>query len=192
MKTIICLATAIALTSPLSAAIIIVAPTSTVAGSFTITDNIVLTNTTLGDQAIRGIVLVDLVNTTDGALTGAALSPDFNFELNGNPGSEPSMFQDNVVANASALGIGDGAVVSNATFGSYAEGETFTIVSGSYVIAPTADFNSLTTQTFTGQVFLTNTAGFQVSNVVTIPEPGYAALLAIGVGGMLRRKRVAA
>ena len=57
-------------------------------------------------------------------------------------------------------------------------GDTFTIKQGSYTLDKASNFNPGVTQTFTGNMFLTNQSGVTICTTTVVPEPATLSLLA--------------
>lgn len=174
-----------------NAAIIAVAPTGSTPGSFEITDDIVFTITTSG--SFQYFVLDEWV-TSDGAGTTQSLAPFLSFSINGASFTEGSQLIDNIGFNLGETTPNDGILFINSPF-SVTTGDTVTLKAGVYSISSTVGFNPLMTQTFTGDIFLTNGSGVRLSDNATaaIPEPSSAALI-FGVASVcvltLRRRKV--
>ena len=69
-----------------------------------------------------------------------------------------------------------------------------TLNAGTYTLGAIANFNPQTTQTFTGSMYIFDTNGTQLSNVVSaapVPEPaavGLAAAAGLGLVRLARRR----
>ncbi len=190
------LAAALAVTawagSTSQAAIVVVAPTASTAGTLNITQDITFNVTTAG---IVGIVLLDEWVTTDGSSTLGVLPTKFTFSVNGGANTQSansSRITDNANFTSNGITPNDGFLtIDNGAGISVALGNTFTLRSGTFVIPATANFNSQATQTFNGNVFLADNAGTRLSGNVAVPEPT-SALLGLFGGGcllLLRRRR---
>lgn len=157
------------------AAIVVVAPTESSAGSFVITDDITFSITTSGSASF--FVFDDWVATPD-SQTSVSFSPALSLSLNGGGSfTENGAFYDNVGFPIGNLTANDGFIQIYSPI-SVVEGDTVTLKAGAYVLSLGAGFNPLTNQTFTGDIFVANGSGVQLSSVQTaIPEPSAAAFL---------------
>ncbi len=178
------------LSSAAPGAITIVAPTASTAGSLAVTEDVVFTATAAGGGITR-IVLVGLNPVQDTGSTPSNIAPNLNYVFDGTPGSVDSTFSDNSVSIFSDLRPGDSQIVLSNGILITSIGQEFTLSSGNYTLEATADFNPLTTGTFTGEAFLANTAGIRLSNNVSVPEPGSASLIVLGAGLAFARRRKA-
>jgi|GEM_PF-2176804 len=179
------------------AAIIVIGPTGSSAGSFQITNDITFTITTPGKV---GIFVLDEWVTSDGSHTFAPFS-SINV-----PGSPPLMvtvnngvpfantyshFSDNGYSWADVT-HNDGYFYLDPSI-SLAIGDTLTLKAGTFGLLPVSGFNPQATQAFTGNMFITDANGYRLSDVVGVPEPETATLLMGGVvaafAALRRRKR---
>ena len=159
-----------------NAAIIVVAPTASTPGSFVITDDITFSITTSG--AASFFVFDDWVATPD-SQTSAPFSPALSLSLNGGSTfAENGAFYDNVGFPIGSLTPNDGFIQIYSPV-SVVGGDTITLKAGSYGLSLAGSFNPLVSQTFTGNMFITNGSGVRLSADTTaaIPEPSSAALL---------------
>lgn len=70
-----------------------------------------------------------------------------------------------------------------------APGDVVRILAGTYTFGTASGFNPSIPASFTGQVFLADINGIQLSNVVAVPEPGSLALLAFGLAAWVAVRR---
>jgi len=181
-----CIAT-IAFASQSSAAIVVVAPTPTTPGSVEITQDI---NFTITTSTVAMILVLDEWVTSDGGMDATNISPDLAFSINGGPTiTRESLFYDNFNGVTGTITANDGLFLWT-SFISLDAGDTLTVKSGTYTLQAAGFFNPQVTQTFTGNVFLTDSNGFIMSNVVAIPEPSSTFLMGVGACliAMLRRR----
>jgi hypothetical protein len=171
-----------------NAAIIVVAPTGSSTGSFQITDDITFTITANG--SLQYFVFDEWV-AMDAGQTTQSLSPFLSFTINGSPFTEGSQLMDNIGFNLGETTPNDGLLIINSPF-SVLTGDTVTLQAGTYSIGSAVGFNPLATQTFTGDIFLTNGSGVRLSDNATaaIPEPSSAALIlgVMSVFALARRR----
>jgi len=133
-------------------------------------------------------LVFDEWTTSDGVRSIASPSPDVTLSLNG--GSDASAatigLSDNLAFNSNQITVSDGLL----TFldPTVAGGDTLVIRAGSFALSATAGFNpALNDSTFTGFLFLADSNGLQISNV--IPEPTTVSLLALGLLGLASVRR---
>ena len=180
-----------------NAAIIVVAPTASTAGSINITQDITVIVTVAGNASF---LVIDEWVIADGTTTPANLgSPtaaqSFQYSLNGSPnktGATQNLIYDNFTIGAATANDGllnfDGSSSGN----TLAAGQTFTLRAGNFGVQTTAGFNPQATQTFTGNVFLMSNFGVRMSPNTpagAVPEPGTALLGALTGLTLLRRRR---
>jgi hypothetical protein len=168
--------------------IIVVAPTATTDGSFQITSDITFTVTANGTANV--FVLDEWVNS-DSSWNFANYSPDLLISVNGGAsGSYAGRFSDNFTFSAAQLSANDGYLVPNVGI-LVAPGDTVTLKAGTYALGAVEGFNPQATQTFSGNMFITNAVGEQLSNTVAVPEPSTLCLvIAAGLKMLaIRRKR---
>lgn len=188
-----CFLAAFAGVSAAHAVIICVAPTSTTDGSLQITApidfNITATSTAF---------LIDLSSwvTSDGSQTLDILSPDVAFALNGAVSSQETYLVDNLANTVGDIKPNDGYLIFPFQGFDVTAGDTLTLLAGTYVLGAVDGFNPQTTQTFTGDLFVTNGNGVQISDIASagvVPEPSTWAVLGFGVAGAsfvaLRRRQ---
>ena len=197
-RILLCAILLVAGLSATHAAIVVVAPTASAAGSFTITSDITFTITTRGNA--RAFVLNEWV-VSDG-------HPDFSsFPASGQHGLTLSIdgrtpqdfgtgsFVDNRASTVGQITANDGDF-EVAPFLVFA-GDTVTLKAASYTLSATSDFNPQANQMFTGGMFITDSDTFsRISDIVsvgTVPEPatwlGGALLTCLVLGSVMRRHR---
>jgi hypothetical protein len=170
------------------AALIVVAPTSSTNGSITITNDITFTISTAGNAQVFAL---DEWVTSDGAQNGSAVSPDLSVSVNGGaPGGHPNTFFDNLAMTVGAITPNDGYFYLSNAF-AVSAGNTVTLKAATYTLAATPGFNPQANQTFTGNMFITDDVGNQLSNVVAagaVPEPSTWTMLLLGgmIAGLWR------
>ena len=159
--------------------VVVVAPTASTNGSVTFTQDITFTITTAGNA---GAFILDDWVTNDGTnsasvFSGLAISQNggASFMLHGS-------LRDNLGANVASLTVDDGYFNVTNSFG-VAVNDTITVLAGTYTLGAADGFNPQATQTFTGNMFITDTGANRISEVVLVPEPTTLGLLI--VGGML-------
>ena len=181
-----------------NAAIIVVAPTTSTAGSINITHDITVIVTVAGSASFLALdewVIYD-GKITYGSLGSPTASQFFQYSLNGSPnkiGDSLNDILDNVPFGA--VTANDGLLLfDDSSFGNaLTVGQTFTLRAGSFDVRTVPGFNPQATQTFTGNVYLTNSSGVRMSAntpVGAVPEPGTALLGALTGLTLLRRRRV--
>lgn len=187
---------------PACADIIVVAPTGSSTGTFTITQDITFTITTgvnLGQSDPLHFVFDNWVSTFDGASTIVSYSPKISISINGGAPQTfaTGSFIDNYGNNPSSIltptdgyfTVGAGPVLS--------VNDTLTLKAGTYTLgaAPTDTFNPQCTQTFTGDMFIYDAASNKITANTAVPEPGATTFLSLGLTailGTLRRRRLTA
>jgi hypothetical protein len=170
-----------------NAAITVVAPTSTTAGSFNITSDITFTVTNAGTAAA---IIIDEWVISDNFRNFTNLSPNLLLSVNNAPAiSFITSFADNLNAGGGAVSPNDGYVFLPIGF-AVDFGDTVTLLAGVYALSPAAGFNPQASQTFTGNVFLADANAARLSSNVAVPEPSITGLLLSGVAlTALRRSR---
>jgi len=157
---------------PARATVLVVAPTSTATGSIQFTEDITFTITSAGFA--ETVVFADWV-ASDGSQTSSLLVPDVFYSLNGGtPFQIVTGLYDNLTTTYGDMTPNDGYLFHTSI--AVSVGDTFTIKQGSYTLDKASNFNPGVTQTFTGNMFITNQAGTTISTVV--PEPATLFLLA--------------
>lgn len=172
---------------PARAAVIVIAPTSTATGSIQFTEDITFTITSAG---FAETVVFDNWVASDGSQTSSLLVPDVFFSLNGGtPFQVVTGLYDNLATTYGAMTPNDGYLFHNSI--AVSVGDTFTIKQGSYTLDKAEGFNPGVTQTFTGDMFITNQAGATISTTTAVPEPAALSLLAgaLTVLALIRRRR---
>ena len=181
-----------------NAAIIVVAPTASTAGSININHDITVIVTVAGSASYLALdewVIND--GTTTNAVVGTSTTAQFfQYSLNGSP-NKTGASRNDIFDNApfAAVTANDGLLAfdSLSSGNALTVGQTFTLRAGNFGVIAAAGFNSQATQTFTGNVFLTNSSGVRMSAntpVGAVPEPGTALLGALTGLTLLRRRRV--
>ncbi len=170
-----------------TAGIIVVAPTNSTSGSLQITADITFNITTAGSGQL---IIFDEWVTSDGSQAFANLSPHLSISINGAlPISRFGTFVDNLVFNQGQITSNDGYIFLNSSF-SVSAGDTVTLKAATYNIAAISGFNQQASQTFIGNMFITDGNGTRLSNPVAVPEPsGLALVLTAGVVGLFLRRR---
>lgn len=176
------------------AAIIVIAPTATEAGSLQITDDIHFTITTeLSNDAFTFVF--DEWVTSDGSFTTSAIAPDFAIKINnGSIYNYSSVtYNDNLTVNNGVGTPNDGYILVDSSL-SLALDDVVTVLAGTYSIASAENSNQGATQTFTGTMFMTNSSAEQISDFVVVPEPKATTILfgiaALSVTYARRRKNI--
>lgn len=185
------LALGLSAASQSQAAIIVVAPTATTSGSLTITQDITMVVTSPGEA--RFVALDEWV-TADAAFTAGNLGSSVSYSINAAPPITNLGFQmvDNAGSLSAPLTPNDGVIfLSLGVPTTVAAGDTVTLKSATYSIAPQAGFNPMTSQVFTGDVYLGDYFNRMSANtpVGPVPEPGTAALGALAGLALLSRRR---
>jgi hypothetical protein len=190
LKIALTLVAAHALSTPARADIIVVAPTATEEGSFTITSDITFTIET---QATAKLIFLDqFLPASTSTTTQSNMSPDLAFSINGNPAiTQAVSFRPHLGSGSLA---DDGFLILSSGF-ALNVGDTLTLMQGTYDLAIKEDFPALATQTFTGDMFVTNDSTTPISDTVSaaVPEPSAWALGAAGLAalGLVHRLCVA-
>ncbi|MCC5839741.1 MAG: PEP-CTERM sorting domain-containing protein [Opitutales bacterium] len=184
-----CLSAALLTLTPSHAVIIVIAPTSTTAGSLEITETIHFPITQSGEAVI--FVFQGWV-TSDETSVATFLSPNLSFSLNDNNLNRSAGIIDSANAASNDIGPNDGYLAwSSFNPVEVVVGDTLTLSVGTYSIAAASNFNPQATQTFTGNMFVSNIVGNRLSEIVAVPEPSlYTALLGlVSLALLLRRRR---
>ena len=179
-----------------NAAIIVVAPTTSTAGSINITHDITVIVTVAGSATFLALdewVIADSA-TTNAVLGSPTAAQSFQYSLNGSPnktGSSQNEIYDNI--SFGSVTANDGLLIFDvAGTNALTVGQTFTLRAGNFGVQTKAGFNPQATQTFTGNVYLTNNNGDRMSANTpagAVPEPGTALLGALTGLTLLRRRR---
>jgi hypothetical protein len=170
------------------AAIIVTPPTSSTAGSFTITEDI--TFTVVNSYGLNGffIILDDFAATSDGTQTFVSITDSVPYSVNGTPFSSTGYFVDNLDQSIGSVTPNDSYFyVDTSTF--YQAGDVVVVESGTYAIAPTTDFNSLVSGTFSGTAIAVDNGGNVLTNVTSVPEASSSLMALAGVAFMGIRRR---
>lgn len=174
------------------AAIVVVAPTSSTSGSFTITQDITFTlNTGIAAGGSLLFVLDEWV-ISDGGRTDDNFAPQLSISLNGGASQTygSGNFSDNLNSTSGNVTPNDGFFYASGSHPALSSGDTVALLAGSYSLPAISNFNLQATQTFTGNLFMANNAtGVRVSDIVAAPEPGTAALLLGGLALLTSRRR---
>ena len=157
---------------PSPTGIAVVRPTTTTAGSMTILKDITFNITVTGTTQL---VVLDEWVTSDGTPTFYPVSGTYTYSINGaaNQTLPMNSLLDNSTGGFGAVSANDGYFYPSSAI-PVAAGNTFTIRSGTYVLPAAgnaASFNPQANQTFTGNVFLVNSAGTRISDIVQLGGP---------------------
>ena len=130
--------------------------------------------------------------TTNGGITQVLGTPAQSLAVSNNGNASLLSINglyDNNNSLQNDIGINDGLIYLDTAF--LMTAGTATIKAGSYTFNSSTDFNpALNGITFNGQVFLTDSSGAILSNIVTVPEASYVALLGLGALALgLKRRR---
>jgi hypothetical protein len=177
------------------AAVVVVGPTASNAGSLTITQDITFTITTgVTGGDVNFFFVLDEWVISDGGRDLATIPP-LLISLNGGAprtygsiGSFGGEIVDNFTGDLGFLTPDDGYFYY---FGSpnLKTGDTVTLEAATYPIAPVSGFNPQATQTFTGNLFMATSNGPFSNTVAAAPEPVSGAFLAMGGLPLFVRRR---
>ena len=151
--------------------IVVVAPTASTNGSFTITNPITFTITTAGNAQFFAL---DEWVTSDGSLNFSSFFPDLFISINGGAPMQAGAgsFADNASQIIGQITADDGFFTADPF--AVAVGVTVTLLPNAYNLGPSSGFNLQANQTFSGNMFITDSGGALLSNVVSaaaVPEP---------------------
>ena len=130
-------------------------------------------------------VVFDEWTTSDGDLDVVDLSGGsvFAFSINGVDNTDSARLFDNLANTVNDITPNDGYVLTNFSHAVDA-GDTFTVKAGTYALGANPNFNpTLANFSFNGQMFLANSNGNRISNVV--PEPTSLATILVSCIGMI-------
>lgn len=133
-----------------------------------------------------GIIFDEWV-ISDGVQWGVPVSTALVHLLNGALGMAAFKLFDNFAVNIADITANDGYFYGNVS--AFAAEDVFVLKAGTYSLAAESSFNPQATQTFTGDMFLTDATGVRISDNVPVPEPATAALLAVGLCATTFRRR---
>jgi len=167
------------------AAIVVVAPTASTAGSVTITQDITFTITTAVPGDILKLFVLEEWVTFDGGQNVVTVTPPFSISLNG--GAPQTAGSGDTISDNGYPTPSDGYLALLHETPAFAAGDTVTLKAGSHAIGAISGFNPQATQTFTGDIFMSTSNG-PISNTVAAPEPATGALLAMAAGALLGRR----
>ncbi len=140
----------------------------------------------------RFLVFDEWGSPNDGSQTFASASGLFTLLINGvDSGASITNAVDNLALGFNDISSDDAYMFWNINAPVVA-GDTVTIASGSWSLAATPSWNSAVSGAFTGNVFLTDSAGVRVSGLgqaSAVPVPGSLALLGLGLFGIAARCR---
>lgn len=176
-----------------NAAIIVVAPTETLTGSLQITQDVSFTiNTAItgsefafvldewvtadADQTVSPLVL-DSENTFDISVYDLSLDFTTTFQFSDDVGGSPVNFIDNSFFDFGTSVTANDGLVYVSSDPSFEVGDVVTLLAGTYTISSGAGSNPLATQTFTGNMFIADGSGNQISDLGVVPELKASALL---------------
>jgi hypothetical protein len=165
-------------------AVIVVAPTATMPGSLQFTQDISFTVT--GSGTLAYIVFMDWV-ISDSTLNGSLVN-GVTYNVNNTPiQSMNLMLYDNRRAYDDSPTSNNGSLEDpNLDLNT---GDIFTLKANSYTLNPSANFNPLVTQTFTGNMVLVSLGEGIMSNIVSVPEPSTVFVASLGIMAFSRRYR---
>ncbi len=165
-------------------AVVVVAPTSTVAGSLQINNDITFTVTR--SQWLTYIVFMDWAEF-DGSLSSSPVN-GVTYSINNGPVQSMNLqLDDNRGAYDASPTSNNGSLIEPGFF--LNSGDLFTLKANNYTLGPTANFNPLVTQTFTGNMVLVDGGETIMSNIVPVPEPSSVFLVSLGTLALFRRTR---
>lgn len=151
--------------------------TSQTTGSIQFTEDITFTITTAG---FAQQMVFDNWVTSDGVLDDSLLIPDVYYSLNGGtPVQLATALYDNLATTYGDMTPNDGYLFHNSI--AVEVGDTLTIKQGTYTLKEAA-LNPGITQTFTGNMFITNPNGITISTTAVVPEPTVLTLCLCGAG----------
>jgi hypothetical protein len=191
-----------ALTASSQAAIVMVLPTATTAGSIQITNDITFTFTSVFSPPSNPSIALDEWVTSDGAATilfPTSFQPTLQYSLNGGPTlSTTFLFQDNIGITAVGYTPNDGRILLNNIVGPapVPVGGTFTLKATTIVLPAglsVTGFNPQANQTFTGNAFMLANLGGRITGDASVggavPEASSALLGGLSVLGLALRRR---
>ncbi len=168
-----------------NAAVIMTAPTSSSTGSLQITEDITFNITTAGP--VRYLVFDEWVSSSDGSLTGTpnpappVPAIPITFSLNGGADTTAGPFInliDNVDTTLLSITPLDGVFLFGTNI-AVTSGDSLVIRAGTFTLPLVANFNPATTQTFTGNTFLTTPTGLALTGSTPVPEPSTGLLVGL-------------
>ena len=130
-------------------------------------------------------VVFDEWTTSDGDLDVVDLlgGSVFAFSINGVDNTDSAHLFDNLANTVNDITPNDGYVLTNFSHAVNA-GDTITVKAGTYSLGANPNFNpALANSSFNGQMFLANSNGNRISNVV--PEPTSLATILVSCIGMI-------
>lgn len=134
-------------------------------------------------------VVFDEWTTSDGDLDVVDLlgGSVFSFSINSVNNTDSARLFDNLASTINDITANDGYVLTNFSHAVNA-GDTITVKAGTYSLSANPNFNpALANSSFNGQMFLANSNGNRISNVV--PEPASVATIAVFCLGVISGRR---